>query len=50
MEVVEYVLEEECVRLNQVFFHYIRTGRPFVVMKYAMTMDGKIAAHTGASR
>lgn len=49
-EVVEYVLEEECVRLNQVFFHYIRTGRPFVVMKYAMTMDGKIAAHTGASR
>ena len=50
VEVVEHVLEEECVRLNQVFFHYIRTGRPFVVMKYAMTMDGKIAAHTGASQ
>lgn len=48
--VTEDVLREECDRLNEVFFHYIRTQRPFVVMKYAMTMDGKIAAHTGASK
>lgn len=48
--VAEGVLKEECDRLNEVFFHYIRTGRPFVVMKYAMTLDGKIAAYTGASR
>ena len=36
--------------LNKVFFHYITTKRPFVTMKYAMTMDGKIAAYTGASK
>lgn len=50
IEVVEHVLEEECLQLNEVFFHYIQTKRPFVVMKYAMTMDGKIAAYTGASK
>ena len=44
------VLEDECRRKNEVFMHYITTGRPFVVMKYAMTLDGKIAAHTGDSR
>lgn len=37
-------------KLNEVFFHFIRTKRPFIVMKYAMTMDGKIAAYTGASK
>lgn len=50
VEVVTGVLREECDALNQVFFHYIRTKRPYVVMKYAMTLDGKIATHTGASR
>lgn len=50
IEVTENVLWEECQRLNEVFFHYIRTKRPFVVMKYAMTLDGKIAAYTGASK
>ena len=50
IEVTENVLREECQRLNEVFFHYIRTKRPFVVMKYAMTLDGKIAAYTGASK
>ena len=44
------VLKEACDDLNRVFFHYIRTGRPYVVMKYAMTLDGKIATRTGASR
>lgn len=48
--VVTHVLKEECDAVNQVFFHYIRTGHPFVAMKYAMTMDGKIACHTGDSR
>lgn len=50
VEVVTGVLREECDALNPVFFHFIRTKRPYVVMKYAMTMDGKIATRTGASR
>ena len=50
VEVTEHVLREDCDRLNRVFFHYITTKRPFVSMKYAMTLDGKIAAYTGASR
>ena len=44
------VMKEACDALNRVFFHYIRTGRPYVVMKYAMTLDGKIATRTGASQ
>ncbi|NCC88510.1 MAG: bifunctional diaminohydroxyphosphoribosylaminopyrimidine deaminase/5-amino-6-(5-phosphoribosylamino)uracil reductase RibD, partial [Clostridia bacterium] len=50
VEVVEGVLEKECGRLNEVFFHYIRTKKPYIVMKYAMTMDGKIATYTGKSK
>ena len=44
------IYQNECDRLNEVFLHYIKTKRPFVVMKYAMTMDGKIASYTGASK
>ena len=44
------ILREDCDRINAVFFHYIQTGLPYVVMKYAMTLDGKIAAYTGASK
>ena len=47
VEVPEGVLEDECARLNKVFFHYIQTKHPFVVMKYAMTLDGKIAGLHG---
>lgn len=50
IEVVEDFMREECDRLNPVFFHYITTKTPYVVMKYAMTADGKIATKTGASR
>ena len=50
VEVEENVLRGECDRLNEVFFHYIQNKTPFVVMKYAMTMDGKIAAYTGDSK
>lgn len=44
------ILNKECLEINDIFFHYITTGRPFVIMKYAMTADGKIAAYTGDSR
>ena len=50
IEVVEDFLREECDELNPVFFHYISTKTPYVIMKYAMTADGKIATKTGASK
>ena len=50
IDVTENVLQEECDALNKVFFHYITTKRPFVSMKYAMTMDGKIATYSGLSK
>lgn len=50
VQVEEDFMREECDRLNPVFFHYITTGTPYVVMKYAMTADGKIATKTGASK
>ena len=50
IEVEADFLREECDKLNPEFFHYISTGRPYVVMKYAMTLDGKIATKTGDSK
>ena len=50
IEVVEDFMREECDALNPVFFHYITKGLPYVVLKYAMTMDGKIATWAGNSK
>ncbi len=44
------ILQDKCIELNEVFFHYIKTKTPYVVMKYAMTMDGKIATASGEAR
>ena len=44
------LLEEEAKNLNEAFIKYITTKKPFVVLKSAMTLDGKIATKTGASR
>lgn len=43
-------LEQECQKQNEVFFHFMKTHRPFVVMKAAMSLDGKIAAPSGESK
>jgi diaminohydroxyphosphoribosylaminopyrimidine deaminase/5-amino-6-(5-phosphoribosylamino)uracil reductase len=40
----------EAQHLNRFFFHYIRTGQPYVVAKFAASLDGKIATRTGHSR
>ena len=40
----------ECNEINRVFRHYITTKQPYVVMKTAMTLDGKIATATGESQ
>lgn len=50
IEVVTGVLEDEIKKLNKVFLKYIKTRRPYVLMKTAMTLDGKIASHTGDSK
>ncbi|MBQ1901196.1 MAG: bifunctional diaminohydroxyphosphoribosylaminopyrimidine deaminase/5-amino-6-(5-phosphoribosylamino)uracil reductase RibD [Lachnospiraceae bacterium] len=50
IQVEEDFLREECDAINPIFFHYITTGRPYVFLKYAQTMDGKIATKTGASQ
>lgn len=44
------VLEEECVELNEAYFKYMRTGLPFVTLKFAQTVDGRIATLTGDSQ
>ncbi len=43
------VLSDRCERLNEAFVYFVRTGRPFGVLKYAMTLDGKTATRTGHS-
>ena len=50
IEVITGILEQECLALNEIFFHYITTGLPYVAMKYAMTLDGKIASGNGDSK
>ena len=50
IQVTEGILLQECHKLNEVFFHFIQHQTPYVVMKYAMTMDGKIATHLGESK
>ena len=50
IEVITGILEKECLALNEIFFHYITTGLPYVAMKYAMTLDGKIASANGDSK
>ena len=44
------ILENECIAINKFFNKHMTTGLPYVVMKYAMTADGKIATKTGGSK
>lgn len=47
---VEVGLEEaQCRRLNEAFIHRVTQGQPWGILKYAMTLDGKIATTTGHS-
>lgn len=49
IEVVAGVEEEACQKLNEAFVHRILHRRPLGILKYAMTLDGKIATSTGHS-
>lgn len=44
------ILEKEAKKLNEVYIKYMKTKRPFVILKVAMSMDGKIATKTGDSK
>ena len=50
IEVTEGVLEEEAVEINEDFFTYISKKRPYVTLKLAQTLDGRIATHSGDSK
>jgi diaminohydroxyphosphoribosylaminopyrimidine deaminase/5-amino-6-(5-phosphoribosylamino)uracil reductase len=50
LEIKIGVLEEKCREINEGFFKYINTGIPFVILKLAATLDGKIATLTGDSK
>ena len=50
IDVICGVLENEAIELNRPWFKRIKTGMPWLIAKWAMTLDGKIAAAGGASQ
>lgn len=50
LQVNQGLMEHEAERLNEKYLHFMRTDRPFVHLKLATSLDGKIATHTGDSR
>lgn len=50
IEVKVGVKEDECRKLNEVFVKYIKTKKPFIIMKAGISIDGKIATSSGESK
>lgn len=50
VEVEVGILEDEARKLNEIFINYVVNRKPFVILKTAMTLDGKIASSTGDSK
>jgi diaminohydroxyphosphoribosylaminopyrimidine deaminase / 5-amino-6-(5-phosphoribosylamino)uracil reductase len=50
IEVSTGLLADEATRLNEAYIHFMHTGRPFVHLKMAVSLDGKVATATGDSR
>ena len=50
IKVIHGVLADECTKLNEAFNHWIVRRMPFVTVKAAMTLDGKIATASGESK
>ncbi len=50
IEVETGILKEQCEELNEISIHFMTEGTPFVIAKWAMTLDGKLATRTGDSK
>jgi len=50
IDVVEGVMEQEAIQQNEIFLTFTRRGRPFVELKLAMSLDGRIATKTGDAK
>ena len=50
IELSNGLMAEEATRLNESYIHFMRTGRPFVHLKMAVSLDGKVATSSGDSR
>lgn len=44
------ILKEECEELNEIYLYFVKNKKPFVFVKWAMTLDGKLASRTGDSK
>lgn len=50
LRVDSHICHDDAYDLNRFFFHHIRTKRPYVIAKFASSLDGKIATHDGHSQ
>jgi diaminohydroxyphosphoribosylaminopyrimidine deaminase/5-amino-6-(5-phosphoribosylamino)uracil reductase len=50
IEVCTELLADEAARVNEAYIHFMRTGRPFVHLKLAVSLDGKVATIGGDAR
>lgn len=50
IEVVENIMRSECDAINKIFFHYITTKTPYVILKYAMSANGVISVCDGVEK
>ncbi|WP_438315907.1 bifunctional diaminohydroxyphosphoribosylaminopyrimidine deaminase/5-amino-6-(5-phosphoribosylamino)uracil reductase RibD [Sporosarcina sp. FA9] len=50
IEVITGILQAEAEQLNRAFFHFIHYGKPYVTLKAAVTLDGRLSTRTGDSK
>ncbi len=50
IQVEQDFFKTECDSINTIFFHYIQTKKPYIIVKYAMTADGLTATSSGESK